>query len=282
MTIRRAGYFFLFLFVLLTSSLASADTLALSQILVNIEGTQGYPCNITDANFTTCSFTGSDGVVSVSGTATAKANYGNLGVYAYASLTELQLGQGHVIQPVANATATDGLTFSGFTGTAYLTGTVFLHGSESGTGMANFATDFIDSSGVFAECAIFGSDTVRTCTLSLPVQVTDFVTLRMYLGGSASGVEMSAHTGTADFLNTAAISSLLLVDSSGHPINGATIIAASGTQYPTGTPEPGALILLATGAIAVVRRANSRRMSYLLRPHSSLFRRCSSRSPALH
>lgn len=82
------------------------------------------------------------------------------------------------------------------------------------------------------------------------------------------GVDIS---GTADYYNTLALSSIQLLDASGNQVNGATYLTASGAHYnvlggtygPAAVPEPGSLVLLVgigiTSAGFLARRRNQAR-----------------------
>ena len=61
---------------------------------------------------------------------------------------------------------------------------------------------------------------------------------------------------TTDFFNTAALSEILLTDDLGNPLQGATITALSGTEYPlsalNAVPIPSALWLFVSGLLALI------------------------------
>jgi hypothetical protein len=160
----------------------------------------------------------------------------------------------------------DTLTFHDLTATAFLSGTFNLEGSTSGDAFAVFGGAFHDlATNQNASCEDLQGQTnagILQCAVSLRVGKSDRVSMGAFLAtmtvaGSSSG--FFVQSSTTDFSHTGFISSLELVDSSGKPIHGASIVAASGTVYPTGltVPEPSGLLLLGLGlsVIFVLSRA---------------------------
>jgi hypothetical protein len=75
-------------------------------------------------------------------------------------------------------------------------------------------------------------------------------------GDSNVGPATGAGSATADFLNTLTLSGLLPRDANGNPVLTAQYSSASTTQYSVNgvVPEPGTLLLLATGLALTLRR----------------------------
>jgi hypothetical protein len=89
--------------------------------------------------------------------------------------------------------------------------------------------------------------------MSLSVQSGDVIDFDLFLVAAAYGSDAGG-SGSANYFDTAGVSSLMLINGNGSPVIGADIITASGTQYPNGsiaTPEPPSLLLLGLGLLMI-------------------------------
>jgi hypothetical protein len=214
-------------------------------------------------------------------TGTAIADYGVLKAYAQVTLENYLPNSYHsegcggfgcyLNDPVyATAEFTDSLTITGGIGTAYLVVTLDIDGS----------TEKTSDLGIFSTAqggaTIYGDDNVALNTgffggtytfNSEVIPFTYGVPILLRVGLSAFSVAVDtlaetggnpySHRGTADFLNTAKLSSLAVYADSGmsNPASFA-VSASSGTVFPTildpaAVPEPSAWIMLAMGGGAL-------------------------------
>jgi hypothetical protein len=78
----------------------------------------------------------------------------------------------------------------------------------------------------------------------------------VYTGGNISAPDLTsaAGTGTADFLNTLAVSAIEPLDADMNPVLGATIVSESDIKYNVANivPEPGYTSILFVGLAAVI------------------------------
>jgi hypothetical protein len=118
--------------------------------------------------------------------------------------------------------------------------------------------------GVFA--TVFGGSNI---TLNVPITlgVDQLLTTTFGTIVSADILVSEGYRVTADFLNTATLSTALILDSSMNPIGGASLVSAGGYTYgdltnppPSAVPEPStlALLLIGAGTAAVRRRRDGR------------------------
>ncbi len=215
-----------------------------------------------------CSGSYSDYLTTGTANSQSSATYGVLRGYAYASSVAAQGSYGPSAGASATSDFTDFLTFSGLDGTAILQETISLIGTENGnncyvsspnnqicgSASADFASFFSGQTG----CDI----TSGSCTTSISVNDNSQVNLYGMLSVQASigGNIAGGANAEANYLDTAMVNSLVLVDANGNPISGADIITASGTNYnalsettpPVGAPEPCSLGLLGLGVLGLI------------------------------
>jgi hypothetical protein len=196
----------------------------------------------TDASCSV-SWTSADGLISGNGTTSAIGGYGSLQGYVSVNITAQEISSGYYTAGQAGADFNDTLTFIGLNQNAYLRVTETLTGSASGDlGYATTAASAVleDDLNV-VDCTV---ETFKgTCTTTLPIFPGDTVSLSGQLGTGGDAVEPQNATGS-DFLTLnyqvgtgktrryGATTSLVVVDSTGKPLKGVTIVAASGTIYP--------------------------------------------------
>lgn len=216
--------------------------------------------------------------------AAADAQFGRLMTRASASY---DLSSPETAGTFANAHVIDLLTIdaAGLTGTAgsidvsyLLEGTI----SSSGAALAGVAVGvmwggaapFNQDDGAFS---VHTTSTSETVTVSVPFTFGDPFFLAMIIASAAGTFEECANcdalfefvprtgagAGSADFFNTMLLTGLLPRDANGDPVLNAVFSAASGTSYSVRgvVPEPGSLLLLGTGLVAVARRWRRRTRS---------------------
>jgi len=214
-----------------------------------------------------------------SGSAQAIANYGQLGV---ASSVSVASAAPELFFSWAIADAFDGITINapGLTGSqgflnAYYTlnGTISASGpvstfvqvafdvispQENGISTFTAAAYSSSTSGLFESSSplpfIFGTPFTFDMCLGansgvgiVPAVLPDsgHFTTDLCSGGYTSPAAGNG-AGTANFLDTLSLSSLQVTDSLGNPVNGVTLVSASGTQYAL-APEPGPGLLASLG-----------------------------------
>ena len=215
---------------------------------------------------------------SQSGTVQATANYGQLGVAASVNVTSVTP---EIFFSFAIADAFDELTINapGLTGSqGFLNVYYTLNGNISSSGAVNpfvqvafEAGNSQNGSSTFSS-AVYTSSTSGLFEDSSPLPFTfgtPFI-FSMCLGanngvglvpallqnanhfatdlcsGGYTNPASATGAGTIDFLDTLSLSSLQVNDSLGNPVNGATLVSASGTQYAL-APEPGPGLTAALG-----------------------------------
>jgi hypothetical protein len=145
------------------------------------------------------------------------------------------------VQVTFDATTPEGNGFSTSTSTAYTSSTSGLFETSSPLPFT-FGTPFS-----FGMC-LGANSGVGIAPAILPN--AGHFTTDLCAGGYASP-EAGTGVGAVNFLDTLSISSLQVTDSFGNPVNDATLVAASGTQYPFAPePGPGLMAVLGFGMIA--------------------------------
>lgn len=244
---------------------------------------------ISGTGTATGTLTSNFGDSSYHATGTAIADYGVLKAYAQVALENYLPNSYHsegcggfgcyLNDPVyTTAEFTDSLTITGGTGTGYLVVTLDVDGTtEKTSDLGVFSTvqggatvygdgDVALNTGFFGGIYTFNSQVIPF-TYGVPIL------LRVEVSAFSVAVDTQAetggnpynHSGTADFLNTAKLSSLAVYTDSGmsNPVSFA-VAASSGTVYPTildpaAVPEPSAWIMLAMGGVALGLRGRLRR-----------------------
>lgn len=211
---------------------------------------------------------------------TAIAEYGVLKAYAQVALENYLPNSYHsegcgfgcyLNDPVyATAAFTDSLTITGGSGTGYLLITLDVDGTtEKTSDLGVFSTvqggaivygdgDVVLNAGFFGGSYSFNSQMIPF-TYGVPIL------LRMEVSAFSVAVDTQEetggnpynHSGTADFLNTAKLSSLAVyADSDMKTPASFSVSAASGTSYPVvinpaAVPEPSAWVMFSMGAVAL-------------------------------
>ena len=175
------------------------------------------------------------------GGASATAHYGVLRALISASTSTTSLGAADT-NAAAEALSTDTLSFTGLSTNAFLQATIALSGttssvSSTGAATGSFSVDYqLDlrngSTGNLSSCSTAG--TLETCSATLPVSPSDLVYIQqaLNLSGNASVLyAIGAASVNADYTHTARVTGLVVVDASGNPVPGVTVVAASGADY---------------------------------------------------
>ena len=235
------------------------------------------------------------------GNSTGRAGFGNLGVRANASYSGSS-DSSVVSGAQAFGIQTEEMTFGGATGNGFYRPTFTIDGSlfnfgrtenqlafsyAVGNGPAFLAFRIQDSRGTISlygpsgYVAAFPGFTVTgalgmgfmiagttTITLSIPIVfgATTDLTYSLWAASlpSSSVDQLSPSTGEVEFLSTAKLTGIELLDANGFALENFTITAGSGTQYdrngvvastqpgdPNGVPEPGTLPLLGLAIFAM-------------------------------
>ena len=242
------------------SSLLRADLLSIATaysplVGINCLTTQEGPITAS----ATCNQTGANlnyGIDSVAVSTYAFSQYGQLKAFASFSA---------VVEPHSTASGTvsaeadfyDQITIVG-TGSGFISVTGFLHGTgpaDAGKLLVGFGNN-----GEY-RCTVQNVDNTGSCTFLFPISFGSRYILREELlvimqptvDASASSLGGNGAF-AANFLNTAGISTLAVLDANMTPLPGALVVTGSGTVYPqmaSTVPEPSSLILLSKAMIAV-------------------------------
>jgi hypothetical protein len=247
------------------SSYASADLTTTAQLSGSFFGGTFPECNQLGTTSSSCSGTGTGAEAALFGTSNSTAAYTALGGFAQA--TDTSLASPGTIVATAISQSSDMLSVGRFHGPAFLTGTFNLDGTITGAEAFGFLDVTFDdlTTNHTAECTdlvlieVFSAPSdITQCTNSLRVNVNDQVNMTLFLEVQAEAGAVFGTLTTADFSHTGFVSSLDLLDSSGIPITGASIVAASGTVYPSSVPEPSCILLLCSGLLAVIGAGKAR------------------------
>lgn len=177
-----------------------------------------------------------------SGSGTATATYGFLQSFATAQAVATT-SSGSVGVSAATTTGTsftDYLTFPNLGMNATLKATLSVSGAASGNLLASSISADINLRGnTFGQCSISAS-TGGPCTTSIPIAPGDRVQIDGSLNSNASTNvapnSAGSDSATLNFNSKKSFGAqfaFVVVDSSGKPIGGAKIVAASGTKYAT-------------------------------------------------
>jgi PEP-CTERM motif-containing protein len=221
----------------------------------------GSPVSIS----TPCGGTAVFSHTSIVGSAAANSVYDPIdgllmGAYATMDFTSTNTGTfpsaGATIQGIAGFEDLVTMT-GGITGTV---GYLLLEFAVDGTSVGDFTSATLTAQGptglVFV--SITGSGTV---TLEVPFVFDDPAVLRTRLIAGIAITDVSTPgiypTQTVDFLNTAHLTSITVLDGNRALVVNGGVVSSSGLTYPTQlqTPEPASVLLLGTGLLGVgVRR----------------------------
>jgi hypothetical protein len=149
-------------------------------------------------------------------------------------------------------------------GTFGQTGTLNLSLLFEGTGQGNlrvYIYNFLTFSAVFNETLTVSSNAPQTYQIAVPLGVSLRVqnTLNTSASVSLTGVQALPQSSSADYMNTASITGVLLKDQNGQDVT-SQIVTQSSSSLPltAETPEPGTLAVsaMAVAGLAAVRRTN--------------------------
>jgi hypothetical protein len=175
-----------------------------------------------------------------SGSATATADYGVLQSYAASSTTITTAVGGAGTASTTAADFSDYLTFPSLTSNASLKATMTVSGSASTNQASSVDATLSLSNGNVGPALCSISTVTGSCATSILVSPGDQVLVACHFQTNASTNIGSNQTGSDSATlnygtkrNYGAQCAFVLVDSSGKAVNGAKIVAASGTRYPT-------------------------------------------------
>jgi hypothetical protein len=232
-------------FVILLASSAMAQTVVQvgSSILTSCQDTE------TGATTATCSLTWNDpsGLAEGAGSATAVNGYSLLQAFVSdsATTTSSSYGSAAETQSIAGMGVVDDLTFAGLSTGAFLRETLKVSGTSSGDlgfALVNGIVYAQNGSQPSVNCKV---DTLKgSCTLEVAISPGDSIhlTSNFQISAKASvpaqtqggdGVTLNYYSGSGKAKGNGATIALEVVDGHNNPLHGVTIVAGSGTIYPT-------------------------------------------------